>query len=106
MEKDKKIKFGIKFRGGYKVEVDVDPEQQLDPVCIYVDKDDKWSRYIIWSGEDYGQLYGQMMTLLEAVVSNPAQLEAVKSLLKRELSHFDEVLKAKAILLSEIKPIE
>lgn len=94
-------KFGIKFKDGYKVEMDVDNNHQLWPVSVYVESDNWGNQYFIWDGESHNQLYGQMMTLLEAVIENPERLKAVKTLMKREINRFEEYITQKANLLTD-----
>ena len=88
-----KVKFGIKFRDGYKVEVDTEIGHQLWPVSVYQGTDDTFSSYYIWDGDAHNQLFGQLMTLIEAVIEEPNRQKAIKSLIRKELHQFEDYLK-------------
>ena len=92
----KKVKFGIKFRGGYKVEVEADGDQQLWPVSLYQEEDTLSTTYHVWDGEVHGQLYGQLMNLVEAIIEDTKRQEAVKTLIRKELKALEAFLERRA----------
>ena len=93
--KNNKVKFGIKFKDGYKVEVDAEYGNWLIPVAVFQETDEQRSSYCIWEGDAHNHLYGKLMTLVEAIIEEPTRREAIKNLVAKELSEFENWLQGK-----------
>ena len=102
----KKIKFGIKFKDGYKIEAEAQSGNQLCPVSVYHETDEHYSSYYIWDGEVHNYIYGQLMTLVEAIIENPTRQKAVKSLVKKELSKLEDMLEERAKYSCLTEPLQ
>lgn len=96
-ELPKEVKFFLVFKDGSREEIVVSANRQVWPIALFQDTIERYSCYPLFDGNVHNNLYGRMMTLLEAVIENPIRLKAVKDLMSKELNAWSEEVHSSAV---------